>query len=308
VDEFEQTKSRMISMYKQAINEPQMLAGNELSRSLSQYGKGDVRYVPTPEEAIEQIEAVTLEDIQKIYANQLSAAAGEIAVVGEFEQAEVLSALAEAFKDWNSDVEYRSIEREANAEASGKKQTIKTPDKANAVFSAGLSFSLNDADADAEALVLGNFIFGGSTLSSRIGDRIRQKEGLSYGATSSVSIPSKGNDARFSINAITNPLNMDAVETAAMEELTRFLAEGPTEQEVENAKTAWLENQKVSRSNDGSIAGQMASNLHLDRTFEFVREREERVAQLTAADILAAFKKHIDPSKLVIVRAGDFKQ
>jgi zinc protease len=46
----------------------------------------------------------------------------------------------------------------------------------------------------------------------------------------------------------------------------------------------------------------------LDRTFEFVREREERVAQLTPADIHAAFKKHIDPTKLVIIRAGDFEE
>ncbi len=307
-DDFEQMKSQMTNMLKQSLDEPQMLAGNVLSRSLSQYPKDDVRYVPTTEESIERIEKLTLDDVKEIYATQIAAAAGEIAVVGEFETGEVMNALGEILKDWNSKVEYRSIDREANGELTGKKESIKTPDKANAVFSAGLSFDLNDADADAEALILGNFIFGGSTLSSRIGDRIRQKEGLSYGATSSISIPSKGNDARFSINAITNPLNIEAVETAAMEELTRFLADGPTEQEVADAKNAWLEQQKVSRSSDGSVVGQMASNLHLDRTFEFIGQREQRLSQLTAGDIHAAFKKHIDPAILVIVRAGDFKE
>lgn len=307
-DEFEQMKSQMTSMIKQSFDEPQMLAANSLSRTLSQYEKGDVRYVPTPQESIEQVEAVTLDDIKQIYSDQLSASVGEIAIVGDFEPGEVLGVVGEALKDWTSEVEYRSIDREANGSLAGKKENIKTPDKANAVFSAGLSFELSDADPDTEALVLGNFIFGGSTLSSRIGDRIRQKEGLSYGATSSLSIPSKGSDARFSINAITNPLNMDAVETAAMEELTRYLADGPTEKEVTDAKNAWLEQQKVSRANDGSIAGQMASNLHLDRTFDFVAQREKRVAALTAADIHAAFKKHIDPTKLVIIRAGDFKE
>lgn len=61
----------------------------------------------------------------------------------------------------------------------GKQRRIVTPDKANAVFLAGLSFAMNDDDPDAIALQLGNFILGGGTLSSRLGDRIRQKEGLS---------------------------------------------------------------------------------------------------------------------------------
>ena len=92
-----------------------------------------------------------------------------------------------------------------------------------------------------------------------------------------------------------------------MEELTRFIKEGPTDQEVADAQTAWLEAQKVSRSSDGSIAGQIISNLYLDRTFEYTSKVEKRIAELTAADIQAAFKKYIDPEKLVIIRAGDFE-
>ena len=65
-----------------------------------------------------------------------------------------------------------------------------------------------------------------------------------------------------------------------MEELKRYLADGPTEQEVADAKNAWLEQQKVSRSNDGSVAGQMASNLNLDRTFAFIGQRENRVSRI----------------------------
>ena len=185
------------------------------------------------------------------------------------------------------------------------KKDIITPDKANATFMAGHSFSLSEDNPDTEALLLGNFIFGGSTLSSRIGNRIRQKEGLSYGATSSMRVPNRGTDARFAMSAITNPTNMDAVEKAAMEELELFLKDGPTEQEVIDAKKAWLERQKVSRSNDGSIAGQIISNLHLGRTFEFTSNREKRISELTPAAIRDAFRKHVDPRKLVILRAGD---
>ncbi len=166
---------------------------------------------------------------------------------------------------------------------------------------------MNEDDEQSTALQIGNFILGGGTLSSRLGDRIRQKEGLSYGVTSSVSIPSRGNDARFTINAITNPANMNAVERAAFEELERFIADGPTEQELSDAQKAFLEAQKVSRTGDSSIAGQLISNLHLGRTFAFTADREKRVLALTTSDIKAAFKKYIDPEKLTVLRAGDLQ-
>ncbi len=307
-EDFEQMKMRTSSMMKMMSSEPQLLASNQMSRALSDYGPDDVRYVPTIEETIERTENLTLDQIKEIYKTQLAATSGEISIVGEFEPVETMAALAEVLKDWRSEVEYREIVRDAPKHMQGSKNNIVTPDKANAVFSVGLAFPLNESDPATDALQLGNFILGGGTLSSRLGNRIRQKEGLSYGVSSSISVPSTGTDARFMINAITNPQNMDAVETAAMEELKHFIDDGPTETEVSEAQTAWLENQKVSRSSDGSIAGQISNNLHLGRTFSFTSEKEKRVAALTPADIQIAFKKYIDPEKLVIIRAGDLKK
>ena len=108
------------------------------------------------------------------------------------------------------------------------------------------------------------------------------------------------------ISAITNPANIDAVEKAAMEELRRFITEGPTEEEMADAKKAFLEAQKVSRTSDGSIAGQLVGNLHMGRTFAYTRSREEKVNALKAEDVRKAFEKFVDPAKLVIIRAGDF--
>lgn len=307
-EDFEQMKARSIAGLKAMGNEPNLLASNLLSRSLSDYPKGDVRYARTMEETLEELEGLTLDQVKQVYQNQLSSAVGQIAIVGDFEPQDALPAIAGILKDWKSEVPYNAVEREAKADVVGSKTDIVTPDKANAVFLAGLAFALSDESPETPALQLGNFILGGGTLSSRLGDRIRQKEGLSYGVTSAVAIPSRGNDARFTINAITNPDNMEAVEKAAMEELNRFIADGPTEKELEDAKKAWLEAQKVSRTGDGAIAGLLSSNLFLDRSCEFVKEREAAIERLTVADIQAAFKKYVDPAKLVIIRAGDFKK
>jgi zinc protease len=295
-------------MMKRFMGEPQMLASNELSRTLSGYADDDVRYVPTPKESLDRIDQLSIEDLKDVYQSQLSSASGEVAIIGEFDEAQVLQSLAGILNGWNSETEYQPIEREVKSERKGKRIEIVTPDKANATFTAGLAFPMTESDVENEALTLGNYILGGSTLSSRLGNRIRQKEGLSYGVSSSVSIPSRGNDSRFTISAITNPDNMNAVEAAAIEELTQFINDGPTAAEVADAQTAWLERQKVSRSSDRSIAGSMISNLEFDRTFDYTKEREAGIAKLTPENIQAAFKKHIDPSKLVIIRAGDFRK
>jgi zinc protease len=114
---------------------------------------------------------------------QVGAAEGELAVVGDFDPEPTLAAVREVLKDWKSDVLVRRIERKAPADVAGLKENILTPDKENAVFEATLAFALKESDPDYAALRLGNSILGGGTLSSRLGNRIRQKERLSYGVT-----------------------------------------------------------------------------------------------------------------------------
>ena len=307
-EEFEQLRSQSIAMMSQMTTDPAMLANTQLSRALSDYEKGDVRYARTVDETIEEMKSLSLDRIVSVYQDQLSAKVGEVAIVGDFEPEVALKEIKEALKDWETSTKFERVEREAKKGLAGSKGDILTPDKANAVFLTGLSFSMNEDSQDDIPLEIGNFILGGGTLSSRLGDRIRQKEGLSYGVTSSVSIPSRGDDARFTINAITNPENIDAVEKAAMEELNRFIELGPTDAEIADAKKAYLEARKIGRASDGAIAGQLASNLDLGRSMAYVAKEEKQIENLTAADVQKAFKKYIDPKKLVIIRAGDFKK
>ncbi len=306
-DDFKQMKLSNVSRIATMETDPSALSGELLSRSLSSYPKGDVRYVSTMKETAEDTNNVTLDQVMAIYREQISAATGEIAIVGDFEPEPAMSAIRDMLTDWKSNTEYQPILRDARADLKGAKEQIVTPDKANAIFVVGLSFPLNDNDEDAVALQLGNFILGSGTLSSRLGDRIREKEGLSYGVTSSVSIPSEGTDARFSINATTNPANMDAVEKAAFEELNRFLADGVSDKELSDAKTAWLESRKLSRTTDGAVAGQLLANLHLGRTFAHASDEEKRIASLTPELVKAAFQKHIHADQLIVIRAGDLK-
>jgi zinc protease len=306
VAEFETSKSRMVSMLTAGRTEPMALARNRLSRALSPYSAEDVRAVPTLEGSIERAENVTLEAVKKLYETQIGGSQAELGVVGDFDPDTTLRLVKNMLSGWVSSVPVKRITHKAAENVAGLAEDIVTPDKANAEYLAGMSFPVSENDPVFAALRIGNYIFGGSTLASRLGDRIRQKEGLSYGATSSFVASPLDPVATLTVTVSTNPANIGKVTAAVTEELQRFLKDGPTQKELDDAKQAFLESQKVGRTGDAAIAGQIASNLNTGRKFAHIADLEKDILALTPAKVAEAFRKYADPNKLVVIRAGDF--
>ena len=305
-EEFETAKRRMVSSISSGSTEPTVLARNKLNHALSPYPSDDVRYVPTIEERLERARQVTLEQIKVLYETQLGGSHAELAVVGDFDPASTLGFVKAMLSGWESNVPYERIDRKVADYETGSKEDLVTPDKASAVYLAELTMAMSDKDPDYPGLRIANFIFGGSTLSSRLGDRIRERDGLSYGASSSLAVSSRDRVASLTVSVSTNPANIGKVTAAVMEELERFLKDGPTDKEVAEAKQAFVEAQKLSRTADAAIAAQIVSNLNTARTFAFVAEQEKAILALTPEMVGDAFRKHVDPRRLVIIRAGDF--
>ena len=189
----------------------------------------------------------------------------------------------------------------------GSQLKINTPDKANASYTAGLVFPLRDDDPDYPPLLMGNYLFGSGALSSRLGTRIRQQEGLSYSIGSSLSVSSFDKRAGLTIAAICNPQNIRRVEKAVREELEPLLREGVTKDELDQGKQGYLQSQQVGRSSDTALVGILANLSHVGRTMAFQAELEKKIQALTPEQIVTALRKHLDPKKLVIVTAGDFE-
>jgi len=189
----------------------------------------------------------------------------------------------------------------------GSHDTINTPDKANATYTAGLVSPLRDDQLDYPALLMGNYLLGSGALSSRLGNRVRQQEGLSYSIGSSLSVSSFDKRSGLTITAICNPINIGRVEKAIQEELARLLRDGVTRDELDRGKQGYLQAQKVGRSSDTALVGILANLSHSGRTMDYQVELEKNIEALTPEQVLSALRKHIDPKKLVIVTAGDFE-
>ncbi len=306
-DEFEVMRRERLASLEASRTEPQSLANQALVRTLAPYPPGDVRYNATTDEQIERLQNVKHEQVQALYRDFLGVATAEISIVGDFDKEPCLALLKETFAGWKPKQPYERISRPIVSLAEGTKHEIDTPDKANAVYSAGMLLPISDEHPDYPALVLGNFILGAGSLSSRLGDRVRQKEGLSYGVGSSFVASTQDDRANLMLGASCQPQNVGKLETVMKEELDRLLAKGVTADEVENAKRGLLQQQQVARSSDQALASMLSSQLFEGRTMAREDELERKIAALTPEAVSVALKKHIDPKRLVIVTAGDRK-
>ena len=83
---------------------------------------------------------------------------------------------------------------------------------------------------------------------------------------------------------------------------------GSLADEVEKAKKTWLDERSIQRSEEGTIAGLLSSRERWGRTLLWDAKLEATVAALTPQQVNAAFKRHVDPTAITIVKAGDFKK
>ena len=303
-DELQVLKRERIVGLEQQKQQPQSQVFRTLGRHVFPYEPSHPNYQMPIDDEIAAIEAVTVDDLKQFHADNYGAQAGEIVVVGDFDETAVMAALNDVFGNWQSQNSYDRIESEY-VEVEGINQFINTPDKAGAAFGVMLALPMSDEHPDYPAMLMANQMFGGGFISSRLANRLRQQDGLSYGAGSNFRAGSFDPVGTFVAYAICAPENLPKVEQGFNEELQKAIDEGFTAEELADAKKAVLENNVLDRAKDARLAGTLQSNVDLARSMQWQKNLEQKIRDLTVAEVNAVFKKHIVPEKISIVKAGD---
>ncbi|WP_242205868.1 M16 family metallopeptidase [Aestuariivivens insulae] len=310
-EELEKLKTIDLANIEQNKTEPQFLASKKLRLLNQKYKKGHPLYATTIEEDIEEINAATVEGIQKYYDEfyGISDNATLIAI-GNIDEQQLKDYFEANFADFKSNKPYKPIaDKFALNHAANEK--IKTPDKKNAISIGAMSFEGSEVDEDFAALEIASSIFGGGFLNSRIADRLRQKDGVSYGAGGYVRVDSDPKDKNSSIlvYAIYAPENASKVQKGFNEEIERFIKDGITEDELKVAVNSWVQSKNVSRAKDNELVGTINNNLYYDRDMMFYKAIEDRVNGLTVEDVNKVIKKYFKTfDKWTVVNAGDFEE
>jgi zinc protease len=287
-------------------DDPEAIVANGLARRGDPYPRGDVRHARSFDERLEDSQAVTLERMKDFHARFYGASQARLAAVGDFDAEAVRRALTAGFGDWAASEPAARVPRPTYAMAPGR-EVVRTPDKQNATLGIELHMPLSDNDAVYPALMLGNFMLGGSG-DSRLFKRIRERDGLSYNVYSAMDWGDVDAHTLWFGGAIFAPSNGDKVEQAYRDELSRALKDGFSDQEVASAKLALLNFRRLARAQDDRLAQALQRNLDLDRTFAFAGRVDTALGGLQAGPVNQALRAQLKPESMAFMLAGDFKQ
>jgi len=304
-EEFELLKTKRRADIESALTDPSYLAQNALSRKLNPFPESNVHYVPTGKENMDRIAAISANDVRELYQKFLAGSVGELTIVGAFNKDAAIDQVSAMLIGWKSKEVYSRIAKPYQLTKS-ETISIETPDKENATYLAASNLQVRSDDPEWEAMFIANDILGGGSLSSRLGERVREQEGLSYGVGSQFIAKALDRSAVFMTYAITNPTNRDKVVSTIDEVFQQMLKEGITDKELESSKTSFLKGVEDSLSDDSQLMSTLHQYLETGRDEAFLARRLEKMKKLTTADVNTVLSKLLDLKGRVIVTAGDF--
>jgi zinc protease len=287
-------------------SDPQFIASLAVNKKTTLYPKGHPYYPESIDENLEDLQNASLEEVKKFYIDFYGADHGVAAFTGNLDQAMLKTFLEKNFGNFTSRQAYTEIE-DKYFDVKGSVENITIPDKKNAVCFGAINVPLKESDPDYVALDMANEMLGGGTfLSSRISMRLREAEGMSYGAGSYMSSDFKYPASSWGVYAIFNPLYKNRLDSALRDEISKALLNGFKEDEFKKSEASWLQQRKTILGLDQYMTYQLASYLDQGKDLSFYTDYENKVNSLSLKQVNDAFRKYISPDKITFIYAGDF--
>jgi zinc protease len=253
-------------------------------------------------DALAALERVTLADVRKFYESTYVLRGLRLIVVGDVDARAVAADARRLFGGRDAIpggiLGGRPVQPRAAA-----RESVVVKDKSSADVIIGLPGTLTRRDPDFFAASIANAILGQSTLSSRFGVRVRDREGLTYGIGSRF-WEAGPVDGLWYVTLTVAPENIDKAIASTVDELERALREGVTQAEVDDYKSSFVGYFKVSLATNAGIAERLAEAELYGFGPSYLDEYPALVRRVTLADVNAALRKHVVPGKLVTVVAG----
>ncbi|MBD2088427.1 insulinase family protein [Microcoleus sp. FACHB-1515] len=250
----------------------------------------------------ESLTGITQADLASFYQQHYRPDTTTLAIVGDFDPAEVKNQLRQAFGNWQS-AGTRPTLTFPNVALPDRTIELSQviPGKAEAVTYLGYGGISRQDPRYYAALVL-NQIVGGDTLSSRLGTEVRDRQGLTYGIYSY--FQAGRNPGPFLISMQTAPDDAQKAIDSTVALLQQLRSQGITEAELEAAKRSIASGYPVDLASPDSLASVILSNEISELNIEELRQFPDRIEAVTMPQIQQAISDLIHPDNLLIVTAG----
>ncbi len=301
-DELERTRQRILAGLLESSNDTfdtSFATGRDLIYGVDHPFSG--RFEGRPED----IATITRDDLRSWHREHVVPDGAVLTIVGDVDSAAALEAVRQRLAGWSGRDEDRAglLARGAEFDASqaGQRHVVRLEEKSNATVTwLGPGTSKLGA-ADWAAPRMASFLLGGD-MYSRLNERLRIKEGLTYGSFCWFSNGCAAGPLCIAVQV--NPENIDAAIAATNEELERFVDEGPTDEELALAKSYLSGNHPVRLATNAAVAAALTEAVYLDWGVDYIVGFPTIIEQLTLEQVAAAASEYMQPDQLTVVIAG----
>jgi zinc protease len=285
--------------------DPDRLATRALSRHFAgNWPAGDLRHEMTFDEEQQELDRLSLEGVKTFYETFYGVNEGELVIVGDIDPPQVTTTLTALFGDWRASKPYAFAE-EPYVDVKPARFQIQTADRANAVYTARANLPVYLDHPDRLAVEVANHLLGGGD-KSRLFQRIRTQEGLSYGIYSSLNFGRIDKWSSWRIHGTFAPENRAKVEALVKEEIEKVRREGFTQQELDDLKAGWMQNMQARLANESYQLGMLERLLRWQEPLDRNDREIAALRALTLADVNRAMQQYLNPERLSIAVAGNF--
>ncbi|MCL2523572.1 MAG: insulinase family protein [Betaproteobacteria bacterium] len=282
----EREKERTSAALKEAMTRPHSIAGKAFWAAL--YPEHPYGRQATPE----SIAALGRDDLTAFHARYYTAANASITLIGDLSRAEA-EQIAEQISARLPPGAPQPLPPPP-AVGSGGVTAIAHP-ATQAHILIGLP-AIERGHPDFFPLLVGNYTLGGGGFVSRLMKEVRDKRGFAYSVYSYFS-PLK-QTGPFQIGLQTKRSQAREAIALSREVLARFLAEGPSEEELAAAKANLTGSFPLRLDSNRKILDNVAVIGFYGLPLDYLDRYQERVAAVTAAEVKAAFARHVQPAAL----------
>ena len=270
------------------------------------YEKGDLNAMPDLDTLLADLESISLDDVSAYHRDVVLGGAALVSASGAVGEATFASLIERtlgtvpfAFRVNRPKIVVRARPSRAF------RDDVVLERKANVDIVIGRATSLVRADADFDAAVIANGILGQSTLSSRLGLQLRDREGLTYGVTCSFLAGGKlPGPWRTSVSV--NPANVDRAIASVRTVMSSYAQSGPTSRELVAQRNSMAGSHHVSLATNAGIAAQLERLAYYGLPDTYVDDYRERLFDVSRDDVVGAIARYLGPDDLIIAAAGTF--
>ena len=297
--EFAKAKQQFIGSLQASLQSTEARAGEAFGRAV--YPEGSPNRPHLVGDYIAAAKTANLDELKAFIAKYYGPAHLSLVLVGDVSGDVAAEQVGKAFQGWSGGQDY--IRDAGTAVAGGSRElAIPLTGKPSVTVILGQATGLKYRDPDALALRVGTAVFGHG-FTGRLMGTVRDKEGLTYSIGAGVADDSLAT-GDWAISASFAPALLDKGIASTRRELEKWWSQGITDAELADRKQGLVGGYFVGLSTTGGVAGTILVSLQRGYDLDWLDNYPQAINALTRAQVNSAIKNHLNPSTMVLVKAG----